>query len=449
MILTPKAVTEDSPTAPPTVWASSSYFGEGLPWSLLHQVAAEFFTAMGLSAQQIGYTSVLHGTHLGKFIWGPIVDLFGSLRQWMLATQVLLGIVTGILAILAHRFAILSGNMAMDTQWIWIALVILGILSATYDISCDGYYMEALDRKLQASYSGIRVAAFRAAMFVGSAGLVYIGGHFSWLIGFGLGALLFFLLAIFHGAYLPKFTAQKPVIRPQNHLHSSLKTLLLHVRSSYLSFLFQPHAGAIILFILSYKLGDTLLFNMSKVLFRDLGFTTESRALLNAFGVAAMILGAMIGGTWIARKGLIKALLPISLLMAVTEPLYLIPSAATVPLDILSGMSSVPAAYLKSYAPSFASLATLLMIEQFFGGMATAAQMVFIMQSCHPTYKATHFAFATAMYSFTQMLMGPYSGFLYETWGPIPYFALASVACIPCLLIIPWLPKKAHVSHPP
>src|SRR5690606_1038253 len=98
-------------------WTSSTYFGEGLPWSILHQIAAEYLTAIGMRPAQVGYTAWLHGTTMLKFLWSPIVDLFGSLRQWMIAMQALMGIGVGVLALLAHRLAI-AGHK--DVTWVWL-----------------------------------------------------------------------------------------------------------------------------------------------------------------------------------------------------------------------------------------------------------------------------------------------------------------------------------------
>src|SRR5690606_5576383 len=147
-------------------WTSSTYFGEGLPWSVLHQIASEYLTAIGMRPAQVGYTAWLHGATLLKFLWSPIVDLFGSLRRWMLTTQLLMGVLVGGLAWLAHDLSEVP-DASKDTTWIWLVLVAIGVLSATYDIACDGYYMAALGKQAQARYSGARVAAFRAAMLVG------------------------------------------------------------------------------------------------------------------------------------------------------------------------------------------------------------------------------------------------------------------------------------------
>jgi hypothetical protein len=40
----------------------------------------------------------------------------------------------------------------------------------------------------------------------------------------------------------------------------------------------------VVLFLLTYKLGDALMFNMSKVMLRELGVSTAERGVINGFG---------------------------------------------------------------------------------------------------------------------------------------------------------------------
>lgn len=421
---------------PPTLWTGTTYFAEGLPWSLLHQVAAEFFTAIGVPAREVGYTSALHLTNTLKFLWSPVVDLVGTLRGWMIATQALMGIAVGVVALLGHALA--TGGEG-STSAIWLALVVIGVLSATHDIACDGYYMDALDKDAQARFSGVRVAAFRAAMLVGSAGLVFIGGRESWLWAFGAGAAILGGLALFHRFFLPH-----GVQEAKEHPRSP-RGRLDHVVDAYLRFILQPRALWVIAFLISYKLGDALMFSMSKVLLRELGVVTEVRGVLNGAGTIASIAGAVIAGAWIGRATLARALVPITIAMAATEPLYLLIAEGALPIRLAAGMDA-PSAFQALFAPHALGIAAILVCEQFFGGMATAAQMVFIMRRCHPDHKAAHFAFATALYSLAQTATGTYSGIVYEAHGPITYFGLASVVCIPCLLLLSLVPTE--VSAP-
>lgn len=415
-------------------WTASTYFAEGLPWSILHQVAAEFFTAVGLPAREVGFTSALHLTSTFKFAWSPIVDLVGNLRRWIFATQFGLGALLAVLAVLAHNLSLAPDSGGTTT--IWLVLIAIGVLSATHDIACDGYYMAALGPADQARYAGARVAAFRAAMLVGSAGLVYLGGSVHWLAGFGLGALLMVGLGLGHRLWLP--VVHDPRAPHKSGVPPVWRDRLQHIRGAYFSFLLQPRALLVLLFLLSFKLGDALMFGMSKVLFRELGIATAERGILNGFGTVASIAGAVLGGFWVARTSLARSLLPIALIMAGTEPLYLYLAAPGIPADALA-FAGAPLSLQHSLSPPLWHVGVILIIEQLCGGMATAAQMIFIMRRCHPDHKAAHFAFATALYSLAQTLSGTYSGFVYEAHGPIFYFCIASVACIPCLLLIPLL----------
>lgn len=463
-------------------WTSSTYFAEGLPWSLLHQVAAEYFTAIGLRPAQVGYTSLLHGPTFLKLLWSPIVELFGTLRGWMIGTQALLGVAVGVLAILAHwvvgevsaagMHPDPSGSALSATGWIWVVLVTIGVLSATHDIACDGYYMEALDADDQARFSGVRVAAFRAAMLVGSSGLVFLGGLFNWFVGFGVGAILLLGLALAHRRFLPR-TTPPPESEPESKSNTESTTAplasdtsasapdapgsanpastpperrsLRHVAAAYSSFLRQDRVAIVIAFLLTYKMADVLMFAMSKVLLdRELGIGTDLRGgFINTASTLASIAGAMLGGAWISRRGLRAALLPITLLMAVTEPLYALLAQFAPVLDI--SIDGVPVTLrtldLSTHALTL-SLATLtIVIEQVCGGMATAAQMVFIMRRCHPNHKAAHFAFATAIYSAAQMGVGAYSGRLYEQVGSVTYFWIVSAVTLPAVALSLLVPK--------
>src|SRR6266496_2361257 len=95
------------------LWTSTTYFGEGLPWSFLHQMALEFLTQIGASNTAVGMTSAFHFATMLKFLWSPIVDLFGRLRTWVWVMQIVLGVgMLGVASLSTH------GNSAP----LWIGL---------------------------------------------------------------------------------------------------------------------------------------------------------------------------------------------------------------------------------------------------------------------------------------------------------------------------------------
>ena len=239
------------------LWTSTTYFGEGLPWSFLHQMGAEFLTAIGASNAQVGMTSALHGAVTLKFLWSPIVDLFGRKRTWLWVMQIILGL--GMLGVAA---LVPSGNLTL----FWAALGVLSILHATHDIACDGFYLQALDRKGQALFSGTRIAAFRVATLVGASALVWVADKSNWTIAFGAAGVLMLLTAGVNRVVMP----YPPEHHPQETVGAAHKRpAAFAFLEAYKTFLTQPKAALVLSFLLLYRVGDIMMFGRSKPFLRD------------------------------------------------------------------------------------------------------------------------------------------------------------------------------------
>src|SRR5690606_3070357 len=87
-------------SARPWAWVPSLYFAEAVPYVLVMTVSVVFYNRMGLSNTEVAaYTSLLYLPWVIKPLWSPLVDVLGTKRRWILATQVLIG--AGILGIAA------------------------------------------------------------------------------------------------------------------------------------------------------------------------------------------------------------------------------------------------------------------------------------------------------------------------------------------------------------
>jgi len=385
------------------VWTVSSYFGEGLPWTVLHQMATEFLTAIGASKTQIGSTSLFHLAVTLKFVWSPLVDLFGEKRQWLLAAQGVLG-----LGMMVTALTLQAG----DLTWFWIALALLSVVHATHDIACDGFYLAALQERERALYSGVRNAAFRAATIVGSSVLVYLAARTSWELAFASAGVLMWLVGLVNARVLPRPVESRspPAARSTAFL------------AAYRTFFTQPGAARVLAFILFYRLGDIMMFSMAKPLLRDIGIDTAARGLLNGVGILASISGSLAGGAIIARKGLGRCLVPMTYVQNLAIPLYIVLAVAQ---------------------PSLPWVVPIVVLEQLAAGVGVAASGVFLMRIAHPSFSASHFAFATAVVSLGSSLSGYISGPLDEALGHPTFFTLAFVASWPSLLLVHRVPKQA------
>jgi MFS transporter, PAT family, beta-lactamase induction signal transducer AmpG len=88
----------------------------------------------------------------------------------------------------------------------------------------------------------------------------------------------------------------------------------------------------------------------------------------------------------------------------------------------------------------------IVVLEQLCAGIGTAASAVFLMRIAHPSFSASHFAFATAVVSLGSSLSGYISGPLDEALGHPAFFTLAFVASWPSLFLVHRVPKLPEHS---
>jgi MFS transporter, PAT family, beta-lactamase induction signal transducer AmpG len=397
----PDAAARGSGRAVP--WVASTYFAEGLPYSIVHQVSMELFTAMGASAEVVGLTALYGLPWNLKFLWSPLVDRYGTLRRWVIGLQAALGVAIALVAWPAQR---------LDLATAARALLVVAVLSATHDIAVDGFYLRALHKADQAALSGLRVGAFRMAMIAGKSGLVVLAGVLSWRASFFTGGAALLLLAAVHAAVLPREGS-----RPARGASPSFTRFYL---DAFRTFLAQPGARISLALILVYRAGDALMFAMSTKLLAHLGLTLAQRGVLNGISGAAGIAASMAGGVLIARLGLRRTLAPITLAQALAILLYVA---------------------LAARRPSLLWIEAAVIAEQIFAGLGSAAFMVFLMRRCAADYRASHFAIASAAMSLAATGLGAASGFLLTRLGYPAFFALAYAAALPGVVLARIVPK--------
>ena len=293
------------------LWTSTTYFGEGLPWSVLHQMGTEFLTTAKASSAQIAATSYFHLAVSLKFLLSPIVDSIATKRAWLIATQLVLA--AGMVAVGLAASAATAPHFAA----FWVVGGIFSIVHATHDIACDGFYMQALDKHGQALYSGVRTAAFRMAMLVGSSFLVVLAGHTTWLRGFSVAGAIMLVVALVNSVATPRVAEDTSAPRRDRASERAA------FRAAYKGFIRQPQAVRVIFFMLVYRLGDVMMFTMSKPLLRDIGVDVIHRGYLNTPVMITTIVGALVGGGVIARLGLPRTLVPILYLQNLAIPIYI------------------------------------------------------------------------------------------------------------------------------
>ncbi len=391
-------------------WVATTYFGEGLPFSIVHQVSAELFTAFGASLSAVGYTSLYGLAWNLKFIWSPWVDIKGQKRSWIVGTQIALA-----LAI----FALAMPAQVGDLKTVAWGLVAVSFLAATQDVAVDGFYLEALPDKRQSALSGLRVGAYRLALLVGKGGLVVLAGIMGgWRAAFYAAGAMMLLLGIGHAIFLPRPVKSTEVIR------SPFKAFI----QAFLSFLKQPKVALVLAFVLTYRAGDSLMFAMNSPFLKDLGIGTTQRGIISGtWGTLFSIGGSILGGMLVSKFSLERTLRPIAFAQGAAILLY---------------------AWMAWARPSLPAIVAVVLVEQIVAGIGTAGLMVFLMRRCQGAYKASHFAICTALMSVGATVAGTLSGKLAAQVGFPVFFLIAFTVAIPGMLLA-WFVPTGLIPQPP
>lgn len=383
----------------PGPWILTTYFAEGLPYSLVHKIAGEYLVSVKASAVIVGLVGLAYLPWNGKFLWAPFVDRFGSTKTWMVGAQLGLCVATLFVAAFAAVFV----------PWAFaIGILLIAFFAATNDIAVDGYYLRRLEDKEQAGYSGLRVGAYRAALMVGGGAIAGLGGTAGFPVAFTVCAAILGVLAVAHAFTLRNDTRIKAPTALKKVVSEAART-------------FFARKGIVwgMAVIILYRAGDQLLFAMHSPFLASLGLGTATRALINGtFGTIASIAGSIVGGVLIARFSFRKLFLPITILQA----------------SAILGYAALSITTPAEGATPLSIITAVILFEQFVAGIGTAAFMVFIMKLCGGEQRATQFAFASSIMSIGLAIASVGSGFLFVSVDPAMYFVIAFAAAMPGVL---------------
>ena len=401
----------------PWRWIPSLYFGQGLPFVVVTSLSVVMYKNLGVGNAEIALvTSWLYLPWVIKPLWGPLVDLTGTRRRWIVVMQFVVGAALAALAWTLPAPGFLRASLAV----LWL----VAFASATHDIAADGFYMQALTEKTQAAFVGVRSTFFRLSMIGGQGGLVWLAG---WLIERGdapaqawtlvLGALAagFGALGAWHLAVLPRPTTDVPPPRRAAFWRDALEV--------FAAFFRRDDLLRVMAFLLLYRFAEAQLLKLVVPFLLDppaaggLGLRNQDVGLAyGTFGVIALTAGGLLGGWVISRVGLKRALWPMLLAMNLPNLVY--------------------AALAWAQPGSLAVVTAALALEQFGYGYGFAAYLVFMLMVAggpdgEHEHKTAHYALCTGIMALGMMLPGLGSGWLQQQLGYLGFFAWIAVATLP------------------
>ncbi|MCG6537257.1 MAG: hypothetical protein L7F78_21735, partial [Syntrophales bacterium LBB04] len=78
--------------------------------------------------------------------------------------------------------------------------------------------------------------------------------------------------------------------------------------------------------------------------------------------------------------------------------------------------------------------------DQLAGGLGTSVLVTFVMKTCLPEFKASHFAIGTGLMNISGVLAGVMSGFLAEWVGYGYFFGISFLISIPGMILVFFAP---------
>ena len=416
--------------ANPFLWVPTSYLAMGLIYVTVSAVANIMFKNLGLeNAQAAFWSSLFILPYTIKPLWAPVVELYRTKKFFVLLMQFLLvALVAGVAFTLR-----LPG-----TSFFVPALVMLGITGlagATQDIATDGVYVTTLGPAEQAKYLGIQSMCWNAGPILANGALVRLSGMLhtgtgdwgqAWMIVMLIIAALVGMIALYHVKILPH--GAKALDAP-----GSFGDAMRTFGHAFSTFFQKKGIGLMILFAFFFRFGYGFLEKMGPLFMIDarsnggLGLTNEALGdIYGTFGTGAFMAGSILGGLFVARRGLRRTLLFLCLCMNFPNVVFVFLS--------------------QTLTQSYPLIATVVTIEKFSWGFGAVGLMIYMMQQVAPgPYKTAHYTFATAFMGLNMMLTGMVSGGIQQWIGYRTFFIMVLAAAIPSILATIYAPF--HHSH--
>jgi len=416
-------------------------FSSGLPLFLLLNLVPAWLKTEGLSLKLIGAFALVQFPYTAKFLWSPLLDRYalpvlGRRRSWMLATQILL------VAAIAALGQISVSNLAQAAPPAaelpdWLANTVryaplfaltglIAFLSATQDIVLDAFRRELLPEIELGLGNAIHVNAYKIAGLVPGSISLILADLLPW-------STVFLVTALF---MLPGAVMSLMVTEP-GAARIAPRTLRIAVIEPFHEF-FSRHgvrsALLVLVFILLYKLGDSLCTSLATPFYLAMGFTkTQIGLIAKNAGLWPGVIGGLLGGVWMVKLGINRALWIFG---------------------VLQWIAILGFAWLAWLGPAEADAARLAVLAAVIGveaagvGLGTTAFVAWMARTTHPAYTATQLALFTSLMAVPRTFINASAGWLVEALGWFDFFMLCAVLAIPGMLLLFKVAPWNHPDHP-
>ena len=426
----------------------------GFPWVLIGSSLSLWLKEDGLSRSTIGWAGLIFGVYAFNYLWAPLVDRIqipyltkkiGHRRGWIVFMQVVI-----LLSLFLWSIISPTENFVLVIS---VGLII-AIASATQDITVDALRIEQIGEN-----EGKSMAAGAAMAVVGWWSGYKLGGVLSlfsaeylenlgfedyWQLTFLILGILVILMNIGlmfvnESGSLERKSIQKKTdeLISKNFRNENLFTKLITwivgaIGGPIISF-FKKNgfsiAMSILGFVFLFKVGEAFLGRMSIIFYKEIGFSKTDIAIYSkTLGWITTVIFTLLGGLFVIRSGVLKAMFLAGIIMASTNFLF----------SVLAWSDK-----------SELLFAVAVIFDDIAAAFATVAFVAFISLLVDRAYTATQYALLASIGTAGRTTLASSSGALVDwlngDWGM--FFILTALMVIPSLIIL-WLMKdKLRLSE--
>ena len=417
----------------------------GFPWVLIGSSLSLWLKEDGLSRSTVGWAGLIFAVYAFNYLWAPLVDRIqipfltkkiGHRRGWIVLMQSLI-----LLSLFLWSMINPTENLALV---ITVGLLI-AVASATQDITVDALRIEQIGEN-----EGGAMAAGAAMAVVGWWSGYKLGGVLSlfsaeflenagfenyWQLTFLILGILIILMNI--GLMFIHETGHEDrrIKQLENDKLISSKFIKQNIFTLSLSWVVGTIGGpissffkkngfqiaiGILSFVFLFKVGEAFLGRMSIIFYKEIGFSKSDIAIYSkTLGWITTVIFTLLGGLFVIRSGVLKAMFLAGIIMASTNLLF----------SLLAWSDK-----------SELLFAIAVIFDDIAAAFATVAFVAFISLLVDRAYTATQYALLASIGTAGRTTLASSSGALVDwlngDWGT--FFILTALMVIPSLIIL-WI----------
>ena len=426
----------------------------GFPWVLIGSSLSLWLKEDGLSRSTVGWAGLIFAVYAFNYLWAPLIDRIqipyltkkiGHRRGWIVLMQILILISLFLWSVIDP-----SENLALVIS---VGLLI-AIASATQDITVDALRIEQISEN-----EGKSMAAGAAMAVVGWWSGYKLGGVLSlfsadflenlgfqnyWQLTFLILGILIIQMNIGLMFVNETDSTERQINQKENDqliagkfqnsnfLTKTITWISGTISGPIISFFkkngFQIALG-ILGFVFLFKVGEAFLGRMSIIFYKEIGFSKSDIAIYSkTLGWITTVIFTLLGGLFVIRSGVLKAMFLAGILMASTNLLF--------SLLAWSGKSEI-------------LFAIAVIFDDIAAAFATVAFVAFISLLVDRTYTATQYALLASIGTAGRTTLASSSGALVDwlngDWGV--FFILTAIMVIPSLIILWIIRNKLKINE--